>query len=83
MSRVCDFRSKQVINVCDGNCLGYVVDVEIDLECGRLTAIVVEGGSRFFGIFNKCEEIVICWEDIQVIGEDSILVCPSKNPYRK
>ena len=72
--RMTEFRYKDVVNLRDGLRLGYVSDVEIDLQTARLASIVIYGKARFFGIFGKKEDIIIPWEDIDVIGEDTILV---------
>ena len=32
--RICDLREKEVINICDGERLGFVEDVEFDLCTG-------------------------------------------------
>ena len=75
MNRCCtaDMRDKEVINVCDGRRLGYVVDVEFDLCDGRICAIVVPGECNMLG-FSKTEDIIIPWDKIERIGEDTILV---------
>ena len=44
------------------------------MENARLTSIVVYGRLRLFGLLGREEDIVIRWPDIQVIGEDTILV---------
>lgn len=68
-------RNKEVINICDGNSLGFVCDVEINLREGRIEGIVVPGQKSFFSFFDKQEEqIVIKWQDIRTVGEDVILV---------
>lgn len=64
---------KQVVNLCDGKILGYIIDFRIDVCCGRLTAIVLPGEGGFFG-FKKCTDIIIPWEKICKIGEDAIIV---------
>jgi YlmC/YmxH family sporulation protein len=69
-----DLKLKEIINVLDGKRLGTITDIEIDVESGRLTAIVVPGGGRFLGIFGRSEDIVIPWEKINKIGLDVILV---------
>lgn len=68
-----DLTEKQVINLCDGRVLGYIVDFKIDVCCGKLTAIVLPGENRIFG-FKKCTDIIIPWEKICKIGEDAIIV---------
>lgn len=72
--RVVDLRCKEVINICDGCRLGYVCDVLVDLDCGRVVAIVVPGPCRFFGLFGREEDFVIPWEAIRRIGDDIILI---------
>ena len=75
---VTDMRYKEVINSSNGSRLGNVCDVEVDTCNGRLVAIVIYGNSKYFGLFGRTPDIRICWEDIEVIGEDTILVkyCP-------
>ena len=73
---------KQVINLCDGKILGYIIDFKIDICCGRLTAIVLPGESGFFG-FKKCTDIVIPWEKICKIGKDAIIVDIGVLPCRE
>lgn len=73
--RIIDMRDKEVINLKDGCRLGYVGDVEFDTETGQLTALVIFGRNRFFGLFGREEDIVIKWNDIEVVGDDTILVC--------
>lgn len=74
MLKTSDLKIKEVINVIDGRRLGTITDIEIDLESGRLTAIVVPGAGKFLGLFGKNDDIVIPWEKIHKIGLDVILV---------
>ncbi len=78
-------RDKQVICIKDGTILGCVCDVEIDTSCGKLTAIVIYGRPKCFGLFGRCEDIIIPWSCIEIIGEDTILVNfdPPQNVFRK
>lgn len=64
---------KQVVNLCDGKILGYIVDFMVDICNGRLTAIVLPGEGGIFG-FKKCTDIIIPWEKICKIGRDTIIV---------
>lgn len=72
--RIAELRDKQVLSIKDGSVIGYLCDVEFDTECGKLTAIVVSGKGRGFGLLSKNEDIVIPWEKIEVMGNDSVLV---------
>lgn len=70
-----DFKHKEVINICDGKRLGFVQDVCADLDTGRITSIIVPGGTnRLMNLFSNSNDIVIPWEQIKCIGEDLILV---------
>lgn len=51
--RFSDMRYKEVINICDGCRLGYVGDLELQLPEGRITALIVPGPCRFFGLFGR------------------------------
>ena len=72
--RIEDMQNKEVICIKDGTKLGCVCDVEIDTCSGKLVAIVVFGRSRCFGLLGREEDFIISWCDIEVIGEDTILV---------
>ena len=72
---ITDLRNKEVINTKNGCRLGCVSDVEICCESGCLTAIVIWGKSRFSDLFSGREDIRIPWKNIQVIGDETILVC--------
>ncbi len=74
MNRSSDFRQKEVINMSDGKRLGFVSDVEIDLESGKIEAIILPGVGKLFGLLGKESEFVIPWDKIRKIGEDIILV---------
>jgi len=83
MNRTSDFKQKEVINISDGRRLGFVSDVEVNLEDGRVEAIIVPAVGRFFGILGKENEFVIPWERIRKIGEDIILVEMDERFIRK
>ena len=72
--RIAELRRKEVISVKDGTRIGAVCDAEMDIESARLTSIVVYGRPKLFGLLGREEDIVIRWPDIQVVGEDTILV---------
>ncbi len=74
MLKTSDLRIREVINIVDGKRLGLMSDIEVDLENGKVTAIVVPGPARIFGMFGRDRDYVIPWEKIVKIGEDVILV---------
>ncbi len=73
-SYISDFRSKEVIDITTTNRLGFVRDLDIDLEKGVVNSIIIPGKRRLFGFFPPEEDIVIPWKSIQKIGDDIILV---------
>lgn len=75
MVKISDLRSREIINVVDGRRLGLIKDIDIDLEEGRITSIILPGISgKFLGFLGKEEEIIVPWDKIMKIGADVILV---------
>ena len=79
--RIGDFRSKQVVCVKNGCVLGYVSDVEINTKDGAIEAIVIFGRARVFGLLGREEDIVIPWREIEVIGQETVLVNTDPTPF--
>ena len=73
MFNASDLKYKEVINLSDGEKLGYVYDLEIDLDNGCITKIIVPGKGKQ-SLFSKNHGIKIPWEAISKIGDDIILV---------
>lgn len=74
MMRVASLRYKEIINVSNGDRLGFVCDVEVDIKSGKLLALIVPGPCRFFGLFGREADFVIPFDCISRIGEDIILI---------
>ena len=74
IARISDMHNKEVINVSDGTRLGYVDDLEVDTCTAQITALVICGKSRLFGLAGRDADIIIQWKDIEVVGEETILV---------
>ena len=72
--RIDELKNKQVVCVKDGCVLGYISDVELDIETGELISIIIFGRPRLFGFLGRDEDIVISWKDIKVIGNETVLV---------
>ena len=68
-------KNKEVINIMDGKSIGYVYDIEVNLEKGIIDAIVIPKAKSFMGIFSKNQEdTIIKWEKVRTVGDDVILV---------
>ena len=72
--RLSDLRYREVINISTGARLGYVSDVILDIHEGRITALIVPGPARFFGIFGRESDYVLPWGAITQMGSDIILI---------
>ena len=78
---VTDLRTKKVINSKNGCVIGNVCDVEIDSCSGKIINIIVMRKSGLFSFFCKDDTIKICWDEINVIGDEAILVCVELPPF--
>lgn len=74
MVKVTEFQVKDVVNVADGKRLGNIEDIEINLNTGKIEAVVIGSSGKVLGFFGKDDEVVIPWRNILKIGEDVILV---------
>lgn len=78
-----DLRCKEVINLPDGCRLGYVSDLELETESGRILALVVPVEGKLLGLLPGNGEYVIPWHCIRRIGADLILVDVSLQECRR
>lgn len=69
-----DFKHKEVINIRNGQRLGYVQDVCANYKTGQITSIIVPGSSKPFNFAPQNNDLVITWDKIRCIGETVILV---------
>ena len=68
-------KNKEVINIFDGRSVGFVSDIEVDLEKGVIGGIVIPSERGFLNWFGRGEnDIMIKWEKVKTVGDDVILV---------
>ncbi|MGN0658933.1 MAG: PRC-barrel domain-containing protein [Emergencia sp.] len=68
-------KDKEVINITDGRSLGFICDIEVNLEDGTIEGIVIPAQRGFLGLFGSGgEDLVIRWDRIRTIGDDVVLV---------
>ena len=48
----------------------------------KLWSVIVYGRPRLFGIMGRDDDLIIPWSDIEVIGEDTVLVNCDHIPRR-
>lgn len=76
---ITDLRNKEVINAKNGCRLGNVCDVEIDTCSGCIVSLIIWGKGKCLGLLPAENDIKICWKEVEVIGDDTILVCSEKD----
>jgi len=74
MFKVSELGRKDIINIVDGAKLGPVKDMHLDLETGKVKAIVLQGPRRYFRLFGAGQDVVVAWEKVKKIGQDAVLV---------
>ncbi len=74
-----ELKNKEVIDVKTGEKLGFVDDIEISTESSTVESLIIYGRPRMMGVLGREDDIIIRCRDIQLIGDDTILVKNSKN----
>lgn len=74
MFRTSDLKQRDVISIHDGKRLGYINDLDIDMETGKVRAVIIPGPGKIFGLFGRESDYVIPWEQVVKIGIDVVLV---------
>ena len=54
--RICELREKEVVNVCDGERLGNICDVDFEERTGRICSLIIPGPCKVFGIIGRDSE---------------------------
>ena len=69
-----DLQCKEVICIANGQRLGFISDVLVDLPEGQVNAILVPGQAKLLGLAGCRDDFIIPWNCIQRIGPDIVLV---------
>lgn len=68
-------KDREVINISDGRSLGFIKDIEVNLENGTIEGIVIPQNKSLFNWFKPSDsDLMIKWESIKTIGDDVVLV---------
>ena len=81
--RLGELCSKELIDIRDGTRYGFVGDLELDPQSGRIRALVVRGRLRLFGLLGREADRTFPWESVRRFGEDIILVESGPGENRK
>lgn len=80
MITISELQMKDIISVESGRKLGHMTDLEIDVNRGKIVALIVGARGKMMGVFGKDEEVIIPWDLVLTIGEDVILVKKAVTP---
>ncbi len=69
-----EMHNKEIINIKNGARLGYVDDIEFETETASVKSLIVYGRTRFFGFLGREDDLVITCDEIEVVGDDTILI---------
>ncbi|MBE6624204.1 MAG: YlmC/YmxH family sporulation protein [Ruminococcaceae bacterium] len=64
---------KEIVNIRNGDVLGYITDLKIDTCSGKICCIYVTEAKNFLTL-KSCKCLDIPWSSICKIGKDAILV---------
>lgn len=76
MQKISELSQKDIVNMENGKRLGHLNDLDINLESGKIEAIVIAGTGKVMQLLGQRDaaELVIPWKNIIKIGSDVILV---------
>ncbi len=69
-----ELMTKEVINIGDGTCYGFIEDLEVDLSTGRIAKIITKDNKKNSLLFSSNESYEIPLKEIKKIGDDVILI---------
>lgn len=65
---------KEIVQLEKGICLGRADDLVFDPATARLESLILLGRPRMLGLLGRDESLTIPWQEIEIIGEDAVLV---------
>ena len=72
--KLTQLQCKEVICVENGQRLGFIEDVQIEVPEGRVAALIVPGPGKLLGLGTSRHDYCIPWDCIRKIGPDIVLV---------
>ena len=64
---------KEVICLSDGQRLGFITDVLVEVPEGTIAAIVVPGPCHILGVAGRKDDYIIPWNCVKKVGPDIVL----------
>ncbi|MBO5060215.1 MAG: YlmC/YmxH family sporulation protein [Clostridia bacterium] len=73
MMRSFDLRQKKVIDVETAELMGYIRDMDIDFETGRIKSVTIPHRG-FWGFLKKSKSVTVPWNKVIAIGSEFVIV---------
>lgn len=72
-----DLRQKKVIDSGTAEALGYIRDMDIDFETGKIRSVTIPK-KGFSGAFGRDKSITVPWDNVLAIGSEFVIVKSSE-----
>ncbi len=72
-----DLRQKKVIDADTAEEIGYIRDMDIDFETGRINSVTIPSGG-IAGFFRRGRRVTVPWENVTAIGSEYVIVRTKK-----
>lgn len=67
-------RRRTVIDIKTAECIGYVSDIEIDEQTGRVTSVIIRRHAGFLASLFRIGETSVPWGAITAMSDEFVLV---------
>ena len=76
--KIAELQYKELVDINSGAKYGFISDLEINTDLGRIENVIVYGKPRALGFLGRNPDVVFPWHAIKRIGADLILVDSGK-----
>ena len=79
MLRSFDLKQKRVIDVKTAETVGFIRDMDIDIETGKIRSVTIPQ-KGVFGAFLPGKNITVPWEHVVAIGSEFVIIKQQEDP---
>ncbi len=73
MLRNFDLKQKRVIDVDTAEAIGFIRDMDIDFETGKIRSVTIPQ-KGVFGIFSGGKNVTVPWDRVVAIGSEFVII---------
>lgn len=81
MPKKFDLRRKKVIDVDTAELVGYIHDMDIDFESGKINSITIPKNS-LINFFGMQKSVTLSWENIIAVGSEFVIIKQKESNIR-